>query len=488
MSATGSSIGNGCAERPWHLETALNATAYIKPGDTIWIPGGVYETGLISTDDMTNTATSANRITIRGNPGDWKAGNYPIIKGGLNLTRRHVRLQNVMVTGISNERWIENDSTSPDSNIAPPGISKFAEGVQVINCVVIDANGNGHGDWSAAPNSLTYGTLFHNCGWMSPSRDGNLYDASGNRNSGRFAHGHGSYFQKSTDNTESIMKHNLFLPCFGFTFSGFGGDGHIANVTVRQNVFFGFRGEIGNAGSSHLVEGAIVDDNVAWNMAFQVGQFPFGGSASIMSNVFKTDASNYLQLTGLAGGSATGNRIINDAGNVALVFARKGAGGISLDGNTYIATSDNIVAFDGESLGHTLADMQAAGYEASGQHIATLPSANVHHIWPNEYPDDIRAGIVVVENWEGVVSDEIDLSALNLTNGATYKLINAFNYLGDTPLEYTSNGDDGAVSLDLSGWTMAKPTGTANGVAINEPLDPMPEDLMVFIVESAGSP
>lgn len=465
------------------METALNATTYIKPGDTIWLAGGEYDAGLVDTDEMTNTATSANKIIVRGNPNDWKAGNRPTIKGGVNLTKKNVRLQNVVITGITNERWMEDPTTSPDEGVAPTGITKLAEGADAMNCLVVDANGNGVGDWSTAINSLIYGCLVHNCGWMSPSRDGNLYDASGNRNSGRFAHGHTVYFQKSTNNTESVLKHNMFLPCFGFTLSGFGGDGHISNITMRGNILLGYRGEIGNSGSSHVVENAVVEDNLWWNMSSNFGQFPFGGSATVVGNVFKGTASNYMQVSGLAAGSMTGNRIINADGNIPFVFARKEEGGISPNGNTYITAGDDIVTFDGEALGHTLADMQAAGYEASGQHLTTLPSVNVHHVWPNEYPDGIRAGIVVIENWEGLASDEVDLSALNFTSGQVYKLFNAFNYFGDAPLEYTSDGDDSAVSLNLSGWTMAKPAGTANGVAINEPLDPMPEDLMVFVVE-----
>src|SRR5690349_18030643 len=43
VSPTGSAHGNGSADAPWDLSTALQSSALVKPGDTIWIRGGTYQ-------------------------------------------------------------------------------------------------------------------------------------------------------------------------------------------------------------------------------------------------------------------------------------------------------------------------------------------------------------------------------------------------------------------------------------------------------------
>src|SRR4051794_24178406 len=42
VSPTGTASGNGSASSPWDLQTALNQPASVKPGDTIWVRGGVH--------------------------------------------------------------------------------------------------------------------------------------------------------------------------------------------------------------------------------------------------------------------------------------------------------------------------------------------------------------------------------------------------------------------------------------------------------------
>src|SRR5689334_5867418 len=73
VSPTGSAHGNGSTEAPWNLSTALQASALVKPGDTIWIRAGTYQGAFTCT--LLGSATAPivvrsyghERATIDGN-------------------------------------------------------------------------------------------------------------------------------------------------------------------------------------------------------------------------------------------------------------------------------------------------------------------------------------------------------------------------------------------------------------------------------------
>src|SRR5688572_1031132 len=67
-SPTAGMSGTGSLANPWPLPVALNQTANIKPGDTLYLRGGVYPgPGFVST--LAGTANSY--VTVRSYPGEW---------------------------------------------------------------------------------------------------------------------------------------------------------------------------------------------------------------------------------------------------------------------------------------------------------------------------------------------------------------------------------------------------------------------------------
>jgi hypothetical protein len=42
VAPTGKPTGHGSLDSPWDLQTALNQPAAVKPGDTLWLRGGIY--------------------------------------------------------------------------------------------------------------------------------------------------------------------------------------------------------------------------------------------------------------------------------------------------------------------------------------------------------------------------------------------------------------------------------------------------------------
>ena len=81
----GVASGTGSISSPWDLQTALNQPSSVKPGDTIWLRGGVYQINNRSTkfiSQLSGTATAP--ITLRQYPGEHATvdGNLQQVNGG----------------------------------------------------------------------------------------------------------------------------------------------------------------------------------------------------------------------------------------------------------------------------------------------------------------------------------------------------------------------------------------------------------------------
>ena len=59
--------GDGSINNPWSLRTALSHPPAVKPGDTIWLRGGIYKGRFVST--LTGTTTAP--IVVKAYPGEW---------------------------------------------------------------------------------------------------------------------------------------------------------------------------------------------------------------------------------------------------------------------------------------------------------------------------------------------------------------------------------------------------------------------------------
>ena len=66
VTVNGSQYGEGTPEHPWALPVALSQPGVLKPGDTIWVHGGVYKGQFSSA--LTGTADAP--IVLRAFPGE----------------------------------------------------------------------------------------------------------------------------------------------------------------------------------------------------------------------------------------------------------------------------------------------------------------------------------------------------------------------------------------------------------------------------------
>jgi parallel beta-helix repeat protein len=91
VSPTGTAQGDGTAERPWDLATALaGAAGRVQPGDTVWIRGGIYPNG----GDLTVGGNATGYITFSGYPGE-----AAIIKKQFRGTASYVVIRQLVFEG-----------------------------------------------------------------------------------------------------------------------------------------------------------------------------------------------------------------------------------------------------------------------------------------------------------------------------------------------------------------------------------------------------
>ncbi len=202
VSPSGSWQGDGSAENPWDLATALAQPMVVQPLDTLWLRGGTYLGSF--TSELFGAPGSP--VVLRQYPGE-----RAVIDGSLEVKGR--------------DAWywgFEVMNSNPDRmNPRPTGINVFGPDTKFINLIVHDA-GNGIGFWSPATNSEIYGSIIYNNGWEEPDR----------------GHGHGIYTQNALPSVKRI-EHNAIAQNFGFSFHAYTQGGSIQGWDIRENVSLG---------------------------------------------------------------------------------------------------------------------------------------------------------------------------------------------------------------------------------------------------------
>ena len=191
VSPQGAPGGDGSKARPWDLQTALHHPEAVKPGDTIWLLGGVYrgafKSRLKGTPDAPITVRLApgERATIECRSDDPKQRADFVVEGS------DARYWGFEVMGSNPDRWSDaKGSHPPEANRG--GVTCHGSHNAFVNLVVHDGS-CGFGWWSSAEGGEIYGCLIYNNGWDAPDR----------------GHGHAIYAQNSRG-TKRIADNILF--------------------------------------------------------------------------------------------------------------------------------------------------------------------------------------------------------------------------------------------------------------------------------------
>jgi hypothetical protein len=185
--------GDGSARRPWQLSRALAAADTVKPGDTVWLHGGVYTGQFV----CTLNGAEGKPIVIR-----------PYRGQRVTLDARGAGTAALLVNGAwTTFRDLEITDTDPDRvRERPHGMFVRGPHTTIVNMVIHDC-GVGIGFWTdCAPPAEIYGCIIYNNGWQGPAPDR--------------GHGHAIYAQ-NRDGVKRLVD-NIFFNQFGYGIHAYG--------------------------------------------------------------------------------------------------------------------------------------------------------------------------------------------------------------------------------------------------------------------------
>ena len=403
----GSPSANGSISSPWDLQTALNQTV-ARPGDTIWLRGGVYH----GTYSSYLNGTSAAPIVVRQYPGE-----RATIDGGnsgwtsiLMVSGSYTWYWGFEVMSSDPNRVSQQTGSNPTDigrgNIATEQTSRTGPGLKFINLIIHDIQDAGL--WKEAVGSEFYGSLIYYDGWNAPDR----------------GHGHGLYLQNLTG-TMAIRDNVIFenfqngIQCYGSEAAS------LNNFDIEGNTIFNNGSIVDSPANNILIGGGVVAQNpivadntlyfTAWGNGINVnmGYYPYGVGAS---NPKMT--GNY---------SGNGEYDLNSANT-----------NTTLSGNTIYSS---------------LVNWTSSQYP-SNTFYGSDPGNTKVVVRPNAYEPG-RANITVF-NWGLAASVPVDVSGV-LAVGQTYEVRNAQNWFGGPVLAGVYDGNP--IFLPMTNLSVAAPVG-----------------------------
>jgi hypothetical protein len=366
---------DGTQSRPLDLDTALSSQGPVRPGDTVWLRGGIYRrqagpayNGVTALYVSTLNGTAASPIVVRQYPGE-----RATLDGNLAPN-----LPVLVVDGSYTWFWgfeITNSNPSRSSSRGG-GIDSYGHHNRFINLIIHDT-GQGVGFWatSQADDSEIYGSVISHVGWEGGDR----------------GHGHSIYVQNV--NGSKRIADNILFEGFSFGVHAYTENGGIDNVGVTGNIAFnhGNLSATGGPKANILFAGGRVAQNptVSGNFAY----FPAGSTGR---SVDISECNNgRVQSNYLAGGTPLKMSCSNTV----------------VTGNTTY----------GPVAGSTQATHPSNTY-------GTTPAGVVVGIRPNAYEAG-RANVAIF-NWAKAPTVTVSLAAAGLVVGDSYEIRDAQNYFG----------------------------------------------------------
>ena len=124
VAPSGQPGGDGSLSRPWDLQSALNQPATVKPGDIIWLRGGIYH----GTYTSALTGTASAPIVVRQYPGERATID------GADPSERPILVVNGSYAWYWGFEVMSSATTRVSTQSGPwPTDIPFGEGVQAVN-------------------------------------------------------------------------------------------------------------------------------------------------------------------------------------------------------------------------------------------------------------------------------------------------------------------------------------------------------------------
>jgi hypothetical protein len=401
VSPNGAPSGNGTADGPWDLATALGQPSTVQPGATIWLHGGVYKGAFTSA----LTGADENPITVRGYPGD-----RAVLDGVdtpsaqvLTINGAYSVFRDFEVTSSFATRVVASTGSNP-ADARGSGVGMYAKGVKLINLVIHDT-GVGVGNWSPASDGEVYGCIIFYNGWDAPDR----------------GHGHGIYAQNQTG--KKLLTDNVIFRQFSYGIHGYTEGGTIDNFVVEGNIVF-------HNGEMSKTSGFATD--------ILVGGLKVAASPTLRENFTYSPPGEGSNNVGYSAGCTDPSIVDNTfvASPALEIVACTGA--TTITGNSFV----------GPVSGFTATDFPDNSYW-----IARTKSWNVV-VRPNRY-DPSRVHIAAY-NWDNWDSLPVNVSGV-LGVGEAYDLYDVQNLFGAPVASGVFAG--GAFDLPMTSTAVTAPTG-----------------------------
>lgn len=427
VAPAGSSAGDGSATRPLDLKTVLSGARSIRAGDTIWVRGGTYRTGYITTR---LAGQSGHPIVVRAYPGE-----RAIIDGGIQING-----PDVWFWGLE----IGNTNSSVAAVRNQEGFDVLAPRVKLINNVVHDHAGVGVGMWQEAPDAEATGNIIYNNGWYG-SDPGS---------------GHGLYGQNSTG--AKLLRDNVLFQSSAYGFHMYGESGQLNNITLEGNVSFNNGVQHGGAdilvGGAQSVRGLVVRNNYTYMSPSMTGNGAYIGrsgttnlDAVVQGNIFAAGwpAVRFFNWSKLV---FQRNLVVGINQPGSLIDQQGSTSGYQWSGNTwYTSLAARDIVWGGGSYDWTSWRQRTGFADTRG---GAKPTGVTVVVRANPY--ERGRGHVIVYNWSGVASVAANLSAV-LRAGDRYQIHHVYDLWG-API---ASGTYGGGTVTIPWRTPSVPRGLA---------------------------
>jgi len=443
VAPNGHSFGSGSQQQPYDLVTALSGSVG-KPGDTFWLHEGVYPIGKLETKIH---GTANQPITFRQVPGEraqvvgaltlWDSTGYVIFRDFELYSGETGRVSKQVGVGFS----------PTDLPSFTGGIQAYAPNYSFINLVVHDTVRSAFYTSVEASNTLIYGCVVYNVGWVSPDN----------------AEGHSFYLQGAGDISDCIAFNTTGV---NFHLYANSTGSWLRNFTVDGNVGFG-AGTLQQVRPSRdwivgVDNPSIAADNItlANNMGFitadpitltqvQIGRENRNGSIVVSSNYWPQG----IVLNNWSNAAIAGNVIAPQNSDPVVELHQNLTKTTGQWNSNYYFRSANSERFRSESRDCRFADWKrnTSFDSASCCNSGRLTGTKVF-VRPNRYEQG-RANIVVY-NWDK--SDKVAVDVRSVLNvGTAYEVRNAEDFF--SPPVVSGIFDGQPLQLPMTGLSVAKP-------------------------------
>ena len=408
----GSARGAGSYEDPLDLRSALSKQSPARPGDTVWLKGGVYRGRF----DSFLLGTSAAPIVVRQLPGhratiDSNDGTVNPVEGALSIRSEggYAWYWGFEVMNSDSKRTSADRDAFPHDLYRANGVNVYASNVKLINMVVHDVD-NGVFVGDTERNVEINGLVAYYNGHDAPDS----------------AWGHGIYVQNRSRTEPRVVRDTITASNFSHGIHAYGSaDRGLNAIRLEGNISF----QNGVLSRFHLVRNLLL-----------------GGLSSALDAVVLNNYTYYSRPDGE-----------NNLGYSA------GAPGAVVAGNYFVSGRQSLVwvgpppSFMAENVffGLTTPATLTTTFPSNTYYGNRRPTNVWSFVRPNRY--ELGRAHVAVYNWPRESEVAIDLSATGLRQGSRFEIRDVHDYFGQPVVSGVYDGKP--VSLPLGARQVARPVG-----------------------------